>query len=304
MKIIISGASGLVGHELTTALRAEGHKVLRLVRSHESSSSDTIAWNPPSAQIDVPALEGADVVINLNGASIAGGRWTATRKAVLRSSRADSTRVLVDALGQLTNKPKVFLSASAVGYYGSRGDEILTEASGPGDDFLSSLARDWETEANRAATFGIHTVILRFGVVLAREGGALPQMVRPFRFGVGGRLGDGSQWLSWITIEDVVRIVKFVISDATISDTKLTGPINVVAPAPVQNAEFARVVAKILHRPAVVPAPAFALRLALGEMADSLLLASQRSYPEKLVRAGYSFRFGELESALHALLKS
>ena len=303
MKIIISGASGLVGHELTTALRAEGHRVLRLTRSWRQSSetsavsADTIAWDPSSAKVYARALESADAVINLNGASISGGRWTAKRKALLRSSRLDSTRLLVDAVGRLKDKPRIFLSASAVGFYGSRGDEILTEASGPGGDFLSALARDWETEANRAASFGIRTAILRFGVILAREGGALPQMVRPFRFGVGGRLGDGSQWLSWIAIDDVIRIVKFMISDA-----RLTGPVNLVAPAPVQNAEFARIVGKLLHRPAVVPAPAFALRLALGEMADSLLLASQRAYPEKLLRAGYSFQFGEIESALRAIL--
>jgi uncharacterized protein (TIGR01777 family) len=299
MKIIISGASGLVGHALTPAFRALGHQVLRLVRFREASSADTVAWDPSSTWIDVPALEGADVVINLNGASISGGRWTASRQAELRSSRVDSTRLLVDALGQLKHKPSMFLSASAVGFYGSRGDEILTEANGPGDDFLSLLAYDWETEANRAAAFGIRTAILRFGVILAREGGALPQMVRPFRFGLGGRLGNGRQWLSWITMDDVVGIAKFVISDP-----RRTGPINLAAPAPVQNAEFARIVGKILRRPAVVPAPSFALRLALGEMADSLLLASQRAYPEKLLRAGYSFQFGELESALRAVLES
>jgi uncharacterized protein (TIGR01777 family) len=299
MKIIISGASGLVGHELITAFRAEGHQVLRLVRSRDSYSPDTIAWDPTSAQIDVPALEGADAVINLNGASIAGGRWTASRRAVLRSSRVDSTRVLVDSLRRLDHKPTVFLSSSAVGYYGSRGDEILTETTGPGDDFLSLLARDWEMEANRAAVLGIRTVILRFGVILAIEGGALPRMLRPFRFGFGGRLGNGRQWLPWITMNDVVRIVSFILTDS-----KINGPVNLVAPAPVQNAEFARIVGKILHRPAVVPAPAFALRLALGEMADSLLVASQRAYPEKLLRAGYSFQFGELESALRALLQS
>jgi len=299
MKIIISGASGFVGHELTAAFRAEGHQVLRLVRSRESSSADTIPWDPTSAQVDAPALERADAVINLNGASIAGARWTPTRRATLRTSRVDSTRFLVDSLRQLEHKPSVFLSSSAVGYYGSRGDEILTEANGPGDDFLSLLARDWEMEANRAATFSIRTAILRFGVILASEGGALPRMVRPFRFGLGGRLGNGRQWLPWITMNDVVRIVKFILADP-----KISGPVNLVAPAPVQNAEFARVVGKILRRPAIVPVPAFALRLALGEMADSLLLASQRAYPEKLLRAGYSFQFGEIESALRIVLKS
>jgi uncharacterized protein len=242
-------------------------------------------------------MEGADVVVHLSGASISDGRWTPARRAVLRSSRVDSTRVLVNSLARLQRKPRVFLSASAVGYYGNRGDEILTETAEPGSDFLSLLARDWEAEASRAAECDIRTVILRFGVILAPDGGAWPQMIRPFQFGIGGRLGSGRQWLSWVALEDVIGIIRFVIANAQIG-----GPVNVVAPQPLRNAEFARVTGRTLHRPAIFPAPAFALRLALGEMADALLLASQRASAEKLLAAGYSFHFEDLESALRAIL--
>ena len=302
MKIIVSGASGLIGSALTRALRAEGHDVWHLVRrarSEGSLSAHEIRWDPPSAQVDVPALEGADAVVHLSGASISDGRWTEARKQVLRSSRIDSTRVLVDSLLRLRQPPRVFVCASAIGYYGNRGDEILTESSGPGRDFLSLLARDWEAEANRAAHAGIRTAILRFGVILSAEGGALPQMIRPFKFGVGGRIGSGRQWISWIALEDVIRIIQRAIGDAA-----LHGPVNVVAPEPIRNADFARVVGQVLHRPALVPAPKFALRLALGEMADALLLGSQRVLPEQLLKANYSFQYQDLESALRAILRA
>lgn len=243
-------------------------------------------------------MEGADAVVHLNGANVADGRWTAARKQVLRSSRVDSTRVLVDSLARLEQKPRVFVSASAVGYYGNRGEEILSESKNNGTGFLALLARDWEAEAQRAAQSGIRTVIMRFGVIFAREGGALPQMVRPFRLGVGGRLGRGEQWMSWIALDDAVNAILLAIESS-----ECHGPVNVVAPRPVRNAEFAEIVGRVLHRPAVLPAPAFALRLALGEMADALLLASQRAIPERLLQAGYSFKFGDVESALRATLR-
>ncbi|HWF37909.1 MAG TPA: TIGR01777 family oxidoreductase [Candidatus Acidoferrales bacterium] len=297
MKIIVSGASGLIGTALTRELRAERHDVRHLVRSGSSLAPHEIRWDPPSARVNVPALEGADAVVHLSGASISDGRWTEARKQVLRSSRIDSTRVLVDSLMRLQRPPKVFVCASAIGYYGNRGDEILTESSGPGRDFLSLLARDWEAEANRAAQAGIRTPILRFGVILSAEGGALPEMIRPFKFGVGGRIGSGRQWISWIALEDVIRIIQLAIADAAVH-----GPVNVVAPEPVRNAEFARMIGKVLHRPALLPAPKFALRLALGEMADALLLTSQRVIPEQLLKANFGFRYEDLESALHAIL--
>jgi hypothetical protein len=251
-----------------------------------------------SRTVDVAAIEGADAVVHLSGASIAQVRWTRARKEILRISRIGSTSLLVDSMARLRQKPRVFLSASAIGYYGDCGDEILTEMSSPGTDFLAGLARDWEAEAMRAQWIGIRTVILRFGVILSREGGALPRMLRPFKLGVGGRLGSGRQWMSWIALDDVVGIVR-----AAIANEELKGRLNVVAPCPIPNAEFTRVLASILHRPAIFPAPAFVLRLMLGEMADALLLASQRVRPERLLAAGYTFRHENMESALRAILE-
>jgi len=243
-------------------------------------------------------MEGADAVVNLNGASIAGGRWTPARKALLRSSRIDSTRLMVSALAKLQRKPRVFIAASAVGYYGNRGDEILTESSSSGSDFLASIARDWEAESARPRAAGIRTVILRLGVILSAREGALPQMLRPFRFGVGGHLGDGRQWMSWIALADAIGIIS-----AAVADERYAGPLNVVAPNPVRNAEFTRVAAHLLHRPAIFPAPAFALRLLLGEMADALLLSSERAVPERLLGLGYDFLFADLETTLVSLLR-
>lgn len=273
--------------------------LVRRARSEGSLAPHEIRWDPPSAQVDVPALEAADAVVHLSGASISDGRWTEARKQALRSSRIDSTRVLVDSLMRLRQPPKVFVCASAIGYYGNRGDEMLTESSEPGWDFLSLLVRDWEAEANRAAQAGIRTAILRFGVILSAEGGALPQMIRPFKLGVGGRIGSGRQWMSWIALEDVIRIIQRAIADAT-----LHGPVNVVAPEPIRNADFAQIVGRVLHRPALVRAPKFALRLVLGEMADALVLGSQRVLPEQLLQANFEFRYKDLESALRALLRT
>ncbi|HXQ27279.1 MAG TPA: TIGR01777 family oxidoreductase [Candidatus Acidoferrales bacterium] len=298
MKILISGGSGLVGKAVTTALCDDGHAVARLVRPGGAASAGDIRWDPMSASADLSAIEGTDVVINLSGAGIGNGRWTPVRKATLRSSRVDTTRVLVEALARLRRKPRVFVSASATGYYGDRGDEILTEASGPGTDFLALLARDWEAEAMRAGSMGIRTVVLRFGVILTAKGGALSQMLMPFRLGVGGRFGSGNQWMSWIALEDAVEIVR-----SAVLNERFAGPLNVVAPNPVRNSEFTRIVAAALHRPAIFPAPAFALRIVLGEMADALLLASQRAVPERLLATGYTFRFADFAAALRAILK-
>ena len=297
MKILISGASGVVGTALTKALRAEGGTVAHLVRPAGAASEGAIHWDPAAGSVDTSAMEAADAVVNLNGASIAGGRWTPARKAILSSSRVDATRALVDVLARLRQKPRVLVSASAVGYYGDRGDEILTESSGAGTGFLAALARDWEAEAMRAEASGIHTVLARFGVILSAEGGALPRMLTPFKLGAGGRLGSGKQWMPWIALEDVTRAIRFVIANE-----QLSGAVNVVAPNPVENAEFTRILARALHRPAILPAPTFALRLALGEMADELLLASQRACPERLLAAGYAFRFDTLDTALAAIL--
>lgn len=293
MRVLISGGMGTVGSALTDSLRSDGAVVNHLVRGKAKRSPDDVLWNPTSAIVDVPAMEGYDAVVHLSGASIAHGRWTKARKLIIRNSRVDTTRVLVDALARLKQKPGVFVCASATGYYGSRGDEILTETSGNGSDLLGLLCRAWEAEASRAALSGIRTVIARFGIVLSQKGGALPTMVTPFRLGLGGRLGSGKQWMSWIALEDVVAIIR-----AAIAEKSWSGAFNLVAPDPIQNAEFTRVLAGVLHRPAFFAVPAFALRIALGEMADALLLASQRVQPAKLQAAGYRFRHENLEEVL------
>ena len=297
MKILISGASGLVGKSLASALQADGHSVSRLVRPGNARAAGDVAWDPHAATVDVAAMEGFDAVVHLSGANIAERRWTPARKAELRSSRIDTTRVLVDALATLEKKPGVFVCASAIGFYGDRGEEILTESSTNGTDFISLLVRDWEAEAVRAEMSAIRVVRLRFGVVLSREGGALPRMLMPFKFGLGGRLGSGRQWMAWIALEDAIEIIR-----AAVTDDRMAGALNVTAPNPVRNADFTRATASVLGRPAFFAAPAFALRLAVGEMADALLLASQRVVPERLVELDYKFRFAELEPALRVIL--
>jgi uncharacterized protein (TIGR01777 family) len=297
MRVLISGGTGTIGAALTASLRADGAVVNHLVRKKEKASPGEVTWTPTSAIVDIAAMEGYDAVVHLSGASVAHGRWTKARKQILRNSRVDTTRVLVDALARLQQKPSVFICASATGYYGSRGDELLTESSGNGSDFLGMLCRAWEAEATRALSNGIRTVITRFGIILSPEGGALSAMTAPFKLGFGGRLGSGKQWMSWATLEDVVAVIR-----AAISEKSWSGPVNIVAPDPVQNAEFSRVLASVLHRPAFFAAPRFALRIALGEMADDLLLASQRVQPTKLQAAGYKFRQENLEAALFEIL--
>ena len=301
MKILVTGATGLVGTALVAALAREGHTVCRLVRSGTKSTGGTVGtfdvpWDPETGSLGGAAV-GAEAVVNLGGASIAAGRWTNLRKKLLRSSRVDSTRALVAALKKMNAKSDVLVSASAVGFYGNRGDEILTEESAPGNDFLGNLARDWEAESLRAEEFGTRVVLARFGIILASQGGALPEMMLPFKFGVGGRIGDGKQWMSWVTLEDVVAILRLALIKR-----ELRGPINVVGPEPVRNADFAKELAKAMRRPAIFPAPAVALRLAMGEMADALLLSSHRAVPQKLTREGYSFASRNLEDALEAVL--
>lgn len=300
MKIIVSGSSGLVGTALIESLRSEGNSISRLVRSGSAGTADAtskmVRWEPPTGSIDLAALEGADAVVHLAGASVAGGRWTPARKQVLRRSRVDATRHLVAGLSQLKEKPRVLISASAIGYYGDRGDEALTEVSAPGNDFLAQLCRDWEAEAAKAEREGIRTVMLRFGIILAAHGGALQKMLPPFRLGVGGRLGNGRQWMSWITLDDVVALIRHAME----SDLP-RGPVNAVSPNAVTNAEFTSVLAGLLHRAALLPAPRFALKIALGEMAEALL-ASQRVTPAKLTSAGYSFRHPQLKEALESVI--
>ncbi len=297
MRILISGGSGFLGSALTQELRDAGHNVGHLVRRAASIEPGDVRWDPYGATIDMAAMEGVDGVVHLSGAGIADKRWTAARKAELRSSRVDTTRVLVDAILHLQRKPRVFVCASGIGYYGDRGDEVLTERSDGGTDFLALLSRDWEAEAARAEQGGIRTVTLRFGVVFAAKGGALSKMLAPVHWGVGGRLGSGQQWISWVASEDAIQVAQHAITDE-----RYNGPVNVAAPNPVRNAEFIRIAASILHRPAIFPAPAFALRLALGEMAQALLLVSQRVRPERLLELGYEFRCKELEPTLREMV--
>jgi uncharacterized protein len=301
MKILITGSTGFVGTALVNALAESGHTVCRLLRPESEARGGAkngfdVAWNPATGELGGAAV-GADAVVNLAGASIAGGRWTAERKALLKSSRVETTGALVKALAKMKDRPNVLVSASAIGYYGSCGDEELTEESAAGSDFLAGLAREWEAEAMKADALGIRVVCARLGLVLGRNGGALAKMLLPFKLGLGGRLGSGRQWMSWITLDDVVGILRYAIENRVIRST-----INVVAPEPVQNTEFTKELAKALHRPALFPAPAFVLRLAMGEMADALLLSSQRVAPQRLKQLGYRFLHAELGSALKSML--
>jgi uncharacterized protein (TIGR01777 family) len=300
MKILVTGSTGLVGTALVSALARDGNTVCRLVRPQSTVPVETkdgfnVMWNPTTGELGGAGV-GPDAVVNLAGAPIGDGRWTAERKATLRSSRIESTRALVNE-GKMNARPRVLVSASAIGIYGNRGDELLTEESKPGGDFLAGLTQEWEAEALKAEALGIRVVLARFGIILAQEGGALAKMLLPFKLGAGGRLGSGKQWMSWVALDDVVGILRLGIENAS-----MRGAINVVAPQPVRNEEFTKVLAKILHRPALFPAPAFALRLALGEMADALLLSSQRVVPQALEKLGYRFLHEDLNSALTALL--
>lgn len=302
MKVLVTGSTGLVGTALVKELGRDGHTVCRLIRPLSTVVGGAregfdVAWNPSTGELGGAGV-GADAVVNLAGASIAGGRWTKARKELLRKSRIDTSRALVGALAKMSARPRVLVSASAIGIYGDRGDELLTEDSKPGSDFLAGLAQDWEGEALKAEVLGIRVVLARFGIILAQHGGALAKMLLPFKLGVGGSLGSGKQWMSWIMLEDAVAIIRFAMENGTVR-----GAMNVVAPQAVQNAEFTKVLAKTLHRPGLFPAPAFALRLALGEMADALLLSSQRVKPQALERMQYGFLHTDLSSALNAVLQ-
>jgi uncharacterized protein len=300
MKILITGSTGLVGSALVPLLVNAGHTVCRLVRPEtvvkNAGDGFQVAWNPATGELGGAGV-GADAVVNLAGAPIAAQRWTTARKAELRSSRVDTTRALVAALAKMNARPRVLVSASATGFYGNRGDEMLTEESAAGTDFVAGLAKDWESEALKAEALGIRVVLARFGVALTRSGGALPRMILPLKLFVGGKIGSGRQWFPWITLQDAVEALRFALENGHVR-----GPLNLIAPQPVQNAAFTKALARALHRPALFPAPAFALRLAFGEMADALILSSQRAVPRKLEQLGFQFRYPELSAALDAIL--
>ena len=290
--VAITGASGLIGHALVGRLRANGKRVRRLVRSPRPESPDDIVWDPMRGVLAPRDLEGAEAVIHLAGEPIA-QRWTSARRRAIRESRVRGTELLARAITALERKPSVLLSGSAVGYYGDRGDEAVSEESPAGADFLAGVAQEWEAAAGAARDAGVRVVLLRSGIVLNPHGGALEKLLPPFRLGVGGPLGSGRQWMSWIALDDHLRAMEHALAT-----TGLHGPVNVAAPNPVTNAEFAATLGRALGRPALVPVPAFALELLYGEMARATLLAGQRVLPKALLRSGFRFEHPTLEEAL------
>jgi uncharacterized protein len=312
-RVLISGASGLIGSALVPPLESQGYAVTRLVRRKPGNDREA-QWNP-WGPIPPNLVSGFDAVIHLSGENIA-GRWTEQKKCRIRESRIFTADFLAQALAKAAQRPSTFICASAIGYYGNRGDEILTEGSPSGNGFFPDVCRAWELATEPASDAGIRVINLRTGLVLSREGGALKQMLLPFRLGLGGRVGAGHQWWSWIHIEDLVRAVHHILNEGKnvegrapilsgaegSSPVQLKGPVNMTAPNPVTNAEFTNVLAEVLKRPARLPVPAFALRLVLGEVADEALLASARVVPKKLSQSGFHFRFSELNGALIDLL--
>ncbi|HLJ62157.1 MAG TPA: TIGR01777 family oxidoreductase [bacterium] len=297
MTVLVSGARGLIGSALVRDLLAAGDHVVRLTRASGTLAADEVAWEPGAGRIDATRLKGVDAVVHLAGESIAQARWTAERKARIWRSRVDGTMLLARALAGVASPPATMVCASAVGYYGDRGDEILREESRPGTGFLADLCREWETAAEPARARGIRVAHLRTGTVLSRDGGALPRLLPLFRFGLGGAIGSGRQYMSWITLADAVGAIRHILAR-----DELAGPVNLVSPRPVTNREFTRDLARAVRRPAVLPVPAPILRLVFGELADETLLASTRAAPARLLATGYTFRLPGLEGALAALL--
>lgn len=297
MDVAVSGASGLIGTALVAALADAGHRAIRLVRREPATGADEIRWKPSAGEIDAASLEGVDAVVNLSGAGIGDKRWTPEYRKVLVTSRTGSTELLATTMAGFDNKPAVFLSGSAIGYYGSQGDTILTETSPPASDFLATLTVDWEAAAQPAIDAGIRTAFLRTGIVLSATGGALQKLLPLFKLGVGGKFGSGQQYMSWITIEDEVQAILHLLT----ADT--SGPVNLTAPAPVTNAEFADTLGDVLGRPSFLPVPAFGPKLVMGaDRAQALLFDSMRVLPEVLQSSGFDFAHPELETGLRAVL--
>jgi len=294
MRILISAASGLIGSAVSAALQADGHAVVRLVRRPPDAGE--VRWDPATGLLDPTAVEGSDAVVHLSGEGIL-GRWTAAKKAAIRESRVDSTALLAGVLAGLRRPPATLVVASAVGYYGDRGDEWLTEESAPGRDWLAQVTREWEAAAEPAVRRGIRVVHLRTGLVVTPKGGALASMLLPFQLGLGGPVASGRQYWSWIAIDDAVGAVRHLLAAPHVR-----GPVNLTAPAPVTSRQFARTLGRVLRRPAVLPVPAFALRLLFGEAADATLLTGSRVVPAKLQASGYAFLYPYLEAALRHVL--
>ena len=298
MRVVVTGSSGLIGRALCSSLSGKGHQVVRVLRQPIRPADPDLQWDPEAGTIDARGLEGTDAVVHLAGAGIGDSRWTEARKRVLVESRRRSTALLAGALAGLDRPPRVLVSASAIGFYGDRGDEILTEQSPPGSDFLASLCVRWEAEAAPAAQAGIRVVRARTGLVLSPAGGALAKLLALFKLGLGGRLGSGSQWWSWITLDDEIRAIEWLL------ENDVRGPVNLTAPNPVTNREFTRLLGAVLSRPARLPVPRFGPRLLLGsELADALLFTSARVRPAVLESSGFAFSSSDLKAGLQGILK-
>ena len=297
MKILITGSTGLIGSALVSSLSAGGHTVRRLLRTSRQPAGSDAVWEPSAGTLDPQVFEGIDAVVHLAGENIAGGRWSSRRKARIRDSRVNGTRLLSEALARLSSPPAVWICASAIGYYGNRGDTTLNEGSPAGSGFLPDVCQEWEAATKAALQKGVRVVNLRIGVVLSPAGGALAKMLPPFKMGVGGKVGDGKQFMSWIALDDLVGTILHVLTHE-----RLTGPVNAVSPNPVTNLHFTRTLGRVLRRPTIFPMPALAARMAFGEMADELLLSSTRVQPARLTGSGFQFRYASLESALRHLL--
>jgi uncharacterized protein (TIGR01777 family) len=295
--VAVGGSSGLVGSRFCQLASENGCRIIRLVRSRELDGADAVFWDYRSGDLDPGRLEGVDAVVHLGGESIAAPRWTRAKMERIERSRVESTSFLAGKLCELGTPPPVFVCASATGYYGNHGDEVVDESTPAGDTFLAGVCRRWENACNPLRERGVRLVNLRIGMVLSAEGGGLPAMLPVFRLGLGGRLGDGRHWTGWIENDDLSRVITFCIGNQ-----EIRGPVNAVSPNPVINREFTRTLAGIVKRPALIPAPAFLMKLVMGRMADELLLASCRSMPKKLLDAGFQFQYPELESALRAAI--
>ena len=296
MKILITGASGLVGTELQKSFAANGYDLL-LASRKEPTDEQHIQWSIEDGFTAPDKLEGIDVVVHLAGENVSGLRWTDDKKKAIHDSRVLGTRNVVDAISKLKNKPKTFVAASAIGFYGERGDEEVTESSSAGDNFLAGVCKEWEAESRRAEDAGIRTVLLRTGIVLSKDGGALSSMLLPFKLGVGGVVGSGKQWMSWISMDDEIAVINYVIDNENIR-----GAVNAVSPNPVTNHDFTKTLGEVLYRPTILPLPEFAVSMVFGEMGDALLLASTKVLPKRLEDAGFEFKYPEFKAALeHAL---
>jgi len=297
MRVLVTGSTGLVGNALVDRLKADGYDVVRLVRKRGRHQEPEVLWDPDEGKIARDGLEAMGAVVHLAGENISGERWTDAKKQRIRDSRIVGTALLSSALAGLADPPKVLVSASAIGFYGDRGDELLDETAAPGTGFLAEVCQGWENATEKAEKAGIRVAHLRTGVVLSREGGALGLMKTPFKLGLGGVLGSGRQYMSWITLDDLVGAIVHALRN-----DKLEGPVNAMAPNTVTNREFTKTLGKVLGRPTILPVPAFGLRLVLGDMADEMLLASVRATPTRLLETGFAFTMPELEPALRALL--